>query len=84
MQFSESAAARGTLPTFCDFAASSAAISRASPEGEYMAIDPVCGMEVDEQASSIQASHGGKTFHFCSQECKERFQSNPEQYAEAA
>lgn len=49
-----------------------------------MAIDPVCGMEVDEQASSIQATHGGKTFHFCSQECKERFQSNPEQYAEAA
>jgi len=49
-----------------------------------MAIDPVCGMEVDEQSSAAQATQSGKTFHFCSEECKEKFQSNPEQYAEAA
>jgi YHS domain-containing protein len=49
-----------------------------------MAVDPVCGMEINEQNSAISATYSGKTFHFCSEECKQQFQQNPEQYAEAA
>lgn len=49
-----------------------------------MVIDPVCGMEIDEQSSAISATHSGKTFHFCSEECKQAFQANPEQYVKAA
>lgn len=49
-----------------------------------MATDPVCGMQVDEQNSAIQETYGGKTFHFCSEECRQTFQSQPEQYTKAA
>jgi Cu+-exporting ATPase len=49
-----------------------------------MAVDPVCGMEINDKDSAISATHSGKTFHFCSEECKQKFQANPEQYAEAA
>lgn len=49
-----------------------------------MAVDPVCGMEIDEKESTIQATHSGKTFHFCSEECKRLFEANPQQYVRAA
>ncbi|MBI4899552.1 MAG: YHS domain-containing protein, partial [Actinobacteria bacterium] len=28
--------------------------------------DPVCGMDVDPETSTLTAVHGGETFHFCS------------------
>ena len=43
-----------------------------------MAIDPVCGMEVDEQSASGKSERDGKTYYFCSQECQEEFEDNPE------
>jgi Cu+-exporting ATPase len=49
-----------------------------------MARDPVCGMSVDDQNSTIQVDYDGRTFHFCSEECKEVFQTNPEPYANSA
>ncbi|MCI0351320.1 MAG: YHS domain-containing protein [Acidobacteriales bacterium] len=49
-----------------------------------MAVDPVCGMEVNEQSSTNTSTYGGKTFHFCSEECKEKFDANPQQYTQAA
>ncbi len=48
-----------------------------------MARDPVCGMNVDEQNSTIQVDFESRTFHFCSEECKEVFQTNPGPYANA-
>jgi RND family efflux transporter MFP subunit len=45
--------------------------------------DPVCGMDVDEakaQAAGKTAQAGGKTFHFCSEECKHRFEASPSTY----
>lgn len=49
-----------------------------------MVTDPVCGMKVDEQNSTIYADYKDKTYHFCSEECKEVFQTNPEPYAQSA
>ncbi len=47
-----------------------------------MAIDPVCGMTVDEKADDVYTSqYGGQSFAFCSQECKDEFEKTPEQYA---
>ena len=43
--------------------------------------DPVCGMQVDESRASDVAEHGGKTYHFCSAECRQAFQQSPERYA---
>jgi Cu+-exporting ATPase len=37
-----------------------------------MAIDPICGMEVDE-SSPIRVESGGKSFFFCSEHCRQKF-----------
>ncbi len=50
-----------------------------------MSLDPVCGMEVDEvraKATGLTTVIEGKTYYFCSTECKEQFDRNPEQYIE--
>jgi Cu+-exporting ATPase len=39
-----------------------------------MAIDPICGMTVDE-ASALHAERVGETFYFCSEHCREKFLS---------
>ena len=45
-----------------------------------MAIDPVCGMEVDERTTKDKAQHEGTTYYFCSKDCKDEFQAAPEDY----
>lgn len=42
-------------------------------------VDPVCGMDVDS-TSAYSATHNGKTYSFCSEEDKAKFQKNPERY----
>ncbi|MCI0333188.1 MAG: heavy metal translocating P-type ATPase [Planctomycetes bacterium] len=37
-----------------------------------MAIDPICGMTVDER-SAISADRDGDTFYFCSEHCRRKF-----------
>jgi P-type Cu+ transporter len=44
-------------------------------------IDPVCGMKVDDQKAAGQSTHEGKTYYFCSESCKSKFEKNPKQYA---
>ncbi len=50
-----------------------------------MAIDPVCGMDVEEKTAGATqqytGQYGGQTFYFCSKECKDEFEVAPEQYA---
>jgi YHS domain-containing protein len=46
--------------------------------------DPVCERVVNPATATIQADYDNKTFYFCSEECKERFQVNPEPYRNAA
>jgi Cu+-exporting ATPase len=43
-------------------------------ETKIMTKDPICGMSVDE-ATAIQAERDGKTFYFCSDQCKQKFLS---------
>jgi Cu+-exporting ATPase len=42
-----------------------------------MAIDPVCGMNVEEKSAQLKSEHMGKIYYFCSQECKAAFDKNP-------
>ena len=37
-----------------------------------MAIDPICGMTVDER-TAISAERDGETFYFCNPRCREKF-----------
>ena len=45
-----------------------------------MAIDPVCGMTVDEKTAQIKTDHKGTTYYFCAPGCKKAFESEPEKY----
>jgi YHS domain-containing protein len=42
--------------------------------------DPVCGMTVDRLQTPFRSEWGGKTYYFCSEGCKSRFDANPEEY----
>ena len=43
--------------------------------------DPICGMQVNERKAAAQSEYKGRTYYFCSQDCKRKFEENPEQYA---
>ena len=45
-----------------------------------MAIDPVCGMEVNEESAAATSEHEGKTYYFCAPGCKAAFDENPQKY----
>ena len=40
--------------------------------------DPVCGMAVDRATAAPTHAHAGRTFHFCSERCREKFAAAPE------
>ena len=42
-----------------------------------MAIDPVCGMTVDERTAPASAVHEGTTYYFCAPGCKRTFEKDP-------
>lgn len=41
--------------------------------------DPVCGMGVEE-ASTFRSEHEGTTYLFCSDRCRQKFDSNPDKF----
>ncbi|PYS25936.1 MAG: YHS domain-containing protein [Acidobacteria bacterium] len=45
-----------------------------------MAIDPVCGMEVDERSTKDKSTYLGVAYFFCSKDCKEEFDAEPAEY----
>ena len=45
--------------------------------------DPVCGMTVDPAAGKPTVGHGGRTFHFCCNGCRTKFEAAPEGYLSA-
>lgn len=42
--------------------------------------DLVCGMEVDEATAQHKTEYMGKTYYFCSPECKAEFEKNSARY----
>ena len=49
-----------------------------------MAIDPVCGMRVDEKNAEFQSMFAGKKYFFCSEDCRKEFEESPDEYVEVA
>ncbi len=45
-----------------------------------MQIDPVCGMQVDENTAQYKSEYNGKIYYFCAPGCKKTFDSEPEKY----
>ncbi len=48
--------------------------------GDELAKDVVCGMQVRTFDAPAQASRDGKTFHFCSDGCHDRFVADPDRF----
>ncbi len=59
-----------------DPAASSPALSSSSHNTGPTHIDPVCHMEV-AAAWGFEAEHQGRSFFFCTEECRDRFAASP-------
>ncbi len=51
------------------------------PTAAKTAIDPVCGMTVAIVPEARKAKYQDKTFHFCSDKCKTKFEGDPWFYA---
>ena len=52
-------------------------------DGSDVVKDPVCGMTVDP-ATALQATHENRSYYFCSQGCRERFEADPAKYLRPA
>ncbi len=46
--------------------------------------DPVCGMTVNPQHSTISQLYKGQIYYFCSPLCKSMFEREPEKYVKNA
>jgi len=46
-------------------------------EAVFVALDVVCGMEVDEKTTKWKSEYKGKTYYFCGPMCKVEFDENP-------
>jgi YHS domain-containing protein len=44
------------------------------------AIDPVCGMEVEESTAEWKTTYEGKAYYFCSPGCLRSFNKEPAKY----
>ncbi len=51
---------------------------------QALAKDPVCGMDVDPATAAGSLDHDGRTHHFCSLHCLEKFRADPARYADDA
>lgn len=45
--------------------------------------DPVCGMEVGQDAQGGTSIVDGVTYHFCSEHCKKKFDLEPEKFIQS-
>ena len=41
---------------------------------------PVCGMNIDRKDAPVEIAYQGKTYYFCSEECAQQFNENPQRY----
>ncbi len=49
-----------------------------------MVKDLVCGMEIDSEAAEAREIHHGISYFFCSEECRQKFEQEPDRYIEMA
>ena len=49
-----------------------------------MAIDPVCGMQVDTETTPNKLEHEGTAYYFCSRGCMLDFQDEPAKFLDSS
>lgn len=45
--------------------------------------DMVCGKQVDEQKALATSTYDGERYVFCGQDCKNKFDENPDRYTKS-
>lgn len=55
--------------------------SHSMPAADAALRDPVCGMTITPP-SQFQESYAGRTYHFCSLKCQQKFVAEPQRYAD--
>jgi len=50
-------------------------------EGNQMAVDPICKMDVDPKTAKWKSTYDGKEYFFCAPGCKKAFDKDPKKYA---
>jgi len=65
-------------------ARTSVAMTGEDMEKRQSAIDPVCGMSVDQVHAEYRSFQKGETYYFCSAGCKETFDRDPAKFVGAA
>lgn len=58
-------------------------VSGAGPSPEAEAVDPVCGMTVEIATARFTTRHAGRTWYFCCDGCRRRFEAEPDRYVRA-
>lgn len=53
----------------------------ATPESAELALDPVCGMDVEPAQALYHREYSGRTYYFCSARCRAAFATEPQHYA---
>ncbi|MHA1935784.1 MAG: YHS domain-containing protein [Candidatus Thorarchaeota archaeon] len=46
-----------------------------------MVKDPVCGKQVNEETTEFNSEHLGNRYYFCTEKCKNTFDSSPFMYS---
>ncbi len=57
--------------------------SHAAHDHEGMVVDPTCGMEFKKEKAKATFECDGKTYYFCTAECKDKFVKDPGKYIQA-
>ncbi len=56
----------------------------ASGDEDGMVVDPVCGMKIKKSDAKATYEYNGQTYYFCMEGCLEKFQKDPQKYAQKA
>ncbi len=56
---------------------------RSAAAKDNIAIDPVCGMEVDTASTDRVVTHNGTPYYFCNDKCLALFKANPGEFADS-
>lgn len=46
-----------------------------------MPTDPVCACQVDEEGAEFKSQYEGKTYYFCTEACKAKFDAHPDKWS---
>jgi len=49
-------------------------------QADQTVVDPVCGMGVRRWEAAAAVRRGNETYYFCADECRQRFEAEPERY----